>query len=99
MALIYHDDEGKRSGAPMNVHAMNPHKPYSTHLKNWFYLQFILLKSESFVEKRQAQRELSIAERKLSFWYRHPRFEVARAATLTKEAQAEWKLDIVPKHK
>lgn len=98
MALIYQEDDGRR-GAPINVHAMNPHKPYGTHLKNWFYLQFVLQKSEDWQEKRQAQRELGIAERKLAFWYRHPRFDPETAGTLTKAAQAEWKVSIEPKLK
>jgi hypothetical protein len=81
---------------PLNVHAMDPHKPYKTHVSNWYYLQFILTTSDVFTEKRQAQRELGICERKLAFWYRHPTFDVARGAEITREAMASWKSTVSP---
>ena len=96
MGLVYHDEERTRSGGPLNVHAMNPHKPYKTHVKNWYYLQFILTASDNFAEKRQAQRELNICVRKLAFWYRHPMFDIAQGATITSEAKKEWTSTLEP---
>lgn len=44
------------------------------HLENYFYLKFILLKSDSISEKHQAAKELTICERKMNFWKRQANF-------------------------
>jgi len=44
------------------------------HLENYFFLKFILLKSDDTVEKHHASKELDICERKMNFWKRQSSF-------------------------
>lgn len=48
----------------------NPNIQLYKHLENYFYLKFILNKSDRPVEKQQASKELEICERKMNFWKR-----------------------------
>ena len=90
MSLVY--DESVRTGFRgfKNFHDMNPHKPYNTHLENWFYLKFIQTTSDRFQEKQQALKELDIAERKMTFWRRHPNFDVEVERKLIAACKKTW---------
>lgn len=102
MGLVYHDDEGSvggvsnKVGLAMRIDRMNPNKPYARHLGNWYYLKF-LYTNGTILEKRQAQMELVICERKLAFWYKHPCFSIEEAGKAIKELQAQWNITEQPK--
>ena len=59
---------------PFDVTRCDANKCARTHLQNYFYLKFLLLKSDNANEKIQASKELKICERKLAFWQRQATF-------------------------
>lgn len=95
MGLVYHDDENSvggvsnKVGLRLRLDKMNPNGPYKKHVTNWYYLKFIYANG-TVNEKRQAQKELGICERKMAFWYRHPAFCVIQAGKDTQSIQQQW---------
>lgn len=91
MGLVYDENEPRNFNGSVNVAAMNPHKPYQRHLENWFYLNFIAQnKDATFSEKRQAEKELVICQRKLDYWERHPNFSDSEKLRITSELKKKW---------
>jgi len=64
-----YDENSKFKGTfiPSNF---DPNLQLYKHLENYFYLKFILNKSDRPLEKIQASKELEICERKMTFWKR-----------------------------
>lgn len=89
MSFIYSDEPRSFSGN-LNIAAMNPHKPYRTHLENWYYLTFIKANSKDYREIQQAEKELVICQRKLDYWKRHPSFEPSVGAQITDDVKKMW---------
>lgn len=92
MSLVYDENESQRQfTASVDIYKMNPHKPYQRHLENWFYLNFIAQnKDATFSEKRQAEKELTICQRKLDYWERHPNFSDSEKLRITSELKKKW---------
>ena len=67
MAAIIYTDENKKFDFSL-MSRINSTKAYINHVENYFYLRFILDKSDNFIEKNQANKEILIAERKMLFW-------------------------------
>lgn len=104
MALVYDDSEGSvggvsnKSGLAMRLDRMNPNKPWATHASNWYYLKFVYAKG-NILEKRAAQKELLICERKMAFWERHPGWSIEESGKVLSKLQSEWKSAERPLHK
>lgn len=91
MGLCYDENEVRHFSGSLNIHKMNPHKPYQRHLENHFYLNFISQnKDATFSEKRQAEKELVICQRKLDYWERHPSFTQVEKERITQEVKKKW---------
>lgn len=76
MPFFYKDNED-RSFNPRGIHPkdMNGTNAYLRHYSNYLELQFFATSSRTTeLEKRQARHELTICERKLGYWRRHPRY-------------------------
>ena len=88
MSLVY-DELLPSKGMAINLDKINPNKPWAKHVENWYYLKFIYT-SGTVTEKIQAQKELIICERKLTFWQRHPTWSKEAAAQTVKDFQSKW---------
>ena len=74
MILCYQDNEVRRSSKPFFAQDYDANHMISKHLENYFFLKFILMKSDDIVEKHRASKELDICERKMNFWKRQSSF-------------------------
>ena len=74
MILCYQDNEVRRSSKPFFAQDYDANHMISKHLENYFFLKFILAKSDDIVEKHRASKELDICERKMNYWKRQANF-------------------------
>jgi len=74
MMFFYSDNEVRRSTKPFYAEDYDANHMICKHLENYFFLKFILLKSDDTVEKHHASKELDICERKMNFWKRQSSF-------------------------
>ena len=74
MILCYQDNEVRRSSKPFFAEDYDANHMISKHLENYFFLKFILAKSDDIVEKHRASKELEICERKMNYWKRQANF-------------------------
>ena len=74
MILCYQDNEVRRSSKPFFPEDYDANRMISKHLENYFFLKFILAKSDDIVEKHRASKELEICERKMNYWKRQVNF-------------------------
>ena len=97
--FIYNDTEPRRQGMrnPIPYENWDAPKHWLTHYYNHKYLVFITLHaSTTFKEKQQAHKELTICQRKLTFWAKHPNWSVERIETQRNEIDRQWSQ---PQHK
>ena len=90
MAYFFYN-EG--NAGPFNYGRMkciDPTNAWKQHLSNYFYLRFILNKSDDRVEKWQANKEMQIAERKMAFWEKNPDFKKDVAQRYRDEQKKVW---------
>jgi hypothetical protein len=88
MHILYNENE-PYTGPHIRIDSMDPHKPWRTHCENWYHLKFIAERG-TFLEKRRAMVELSIAERKMKFWERHHAFRLEEQIRITDEIRRKW---------
>jgi hypothetical protein len=89
--MFFYSDTG--SGGAVNLSMlsrMDPTKQYCKHLDNWFFLKFVLMNSNDFNEKAQANKELTICERKLAYWKRNGNFDSVVAQRYTDDLKKNW---------
>jgi hypothetical protein len=79
-----------RSDVTVNVWRMNANRAYMRHFENFLFLDFIL-NNGNMNERHQAKLELAICERKMTFWERHPTFEVETVKALKEKMLVGWK--------
>jgi hypothetical protein len=94
MSIIYSDEPqvpwSQRGGHAFSAN-VNATAKYVEHFRNSLYLQFLANHPRTtWNEKTQARKELVIAERKMTYWRRHPNFNAQQAADLCDKAKAEW---------
>lgn len=74
MFLVYKDNPQFDGPNEFNPNRFDPNKMMRYHLKNYFFLKFILMNSDDTVEKHRASKELDVCERKMKFWQNHYAF-------------------------
>ena len=91
MSIIY--DENKKPSGPSAIpyHSLPATRYWHTHFENSCYLRFIAEKSDDPAERRQANSELIIANKKMDYWKRHPNWDTAGAARLAETTKQKWK--------
>jgi hypothetical protein len=72
--FFYSDTEKRNFTKPFYAEDYDANTMIAKHLENYFFLKFILMKSDSVVEKHQASKELDICERKMNYWKRQSNF-------------------------
>lgn len=90
--IVYEENPMPRSGASFDFGAADATKFYLEHYRNWKLLQFISTNTlATFAEKQQARKELTICDRKLAYWSKHPNFDTKRMQAGVVEIDKEWK--------
>lgn len=74
---------------------LDPTKQYCTHLDNWFYLKFVLMNTTKFDERAQANKELTICERKLAYWERNYSFDPVAAQKHKDKLKKTWNMESI----
>ena len=87
---IVYDDSPKGGGNFNPNKVTNPNNIWKGHLDNYKYLQFIHKSSKDPREKIQASKEMDTAQKKMSYWEKHPLFSKKTAEVHTKEANKKW---------
>ena len=89
MSIIY-SDTSVMTGRPPDMSKMDATKKFLEHFSNSLILKAIQQKSKDLGEKHQATKELNICDRKMEFWRRHPRFNMATATNAANTLRAQW---------
>lgn len=89
MAIIYQTEQ-PYTGPFINVHAMDPVKQWAKHYSNHKYLKFIHDNTKDGFEKRQANKELQIAQKKMDYWYKMAKFQIDEVTKVKKEIDDKW---------
>jgi hypothetical protein len=89
--MFFYSDTQPKSAFNGNIWGMNATKIWASHYDNLLFLQFIVGHDKaSFAEKHQANKEIPLCEKKLTFWARHPNFVKREADNLAIEAKKKW---------
>ncbi len=79
--IIYADEEAPFTGRPIPYSQQNAVRHWSRHYANWKYLQFVKNNSLATTqERRQAEHELVICDKKMHHWQRHSNWDAESAA-------------------
>lgn len=92
MNLVYGDEvpRGKFSGRPISEWSRGAvMAAWKVHVENRYFLAFMLAKG-NVGERMKASQELSVADRKISFWERHPAFDKAEAGQINTQIKRNW---------
>jgi hypothetical protein len=89
MSIIYSDPKSA-GGYAVDYHSLNAVKGYIGHYGNFLTLDFIAKTTKDPNEKRQALKELAIAERKMGWWEKHPNFVKQEAFREVERLKAMW---------
>lgn len=89
MALVY-DTEQIYTGPPINIHNLDPVKQWRKHYENYRYLKFIFDNTKNFAERRDANKELSICQKKLDRWYNMSKTVLTDLEITKREVDAIW---------
>jgi hypothetical protein len=74
--MFFYSETSAPSDHKVDVWKMNGTKAYLRHYDNYLFLQFVTNNPRaSQIEKRQARTEMTICEKKLAFWQRHPNYD------------------------
>lgn len=88
--MFCYSDSGPRAQTAVNVWNMNATKAYLRHFENFLFLDFILNNGD-YNERQQARKELTICERKMRFWEKHPNFEALTVQREKEKLLVSWK--------
>jgi len=90
MAFFIYSDSNSGPFNYARMKCIDPTNAWKQHLSNYFYLRFILDKSDDRVEKWQANKEMQIAERKMAFWEKSPDFKKDVAQQYRDQQKKVW---------
>lgn len=91
MTFFYSDTTQPGPRPQINVWEMNGTRNYLKHYDNYLFLQFVSTNPRSTdAEKRQARLELTICEKKLEFWRRHPNYDQDEALKGIQDLKRNW---------
>jgi hypothetical protein len=90
--FFYSDTEPRGSFNYGAISQMNATTQYCRHLGNWFYLKFILMNSKVFTEIAQANKELTICERKMKFWEKEEGFDPDLTQKENETLKKQWNM-------
>lgn len=89
MGIIYQTEQ-IYSGPFINVHNMDPVKQWAKHYGNYLYLKFLFDNTKDWKEKRDANKEMQIAQKKMDYWYKMAKTIPTELAKAKKELDQQW---------
>lgn len=90
MALFYSDNREPFKGRPGDFAKYPATAKYLEHYANYIILDRILQAPKDLAERGQAAKELTLCEKKLAYWTRHPNFVRAEAERGVAKLKALW---------
>lgn len=87
---IFYSETSVRTGNPVDVWKMDGTKAYLGHYANLLMLNFFA-KQGTRTERADAEKEIAICDRKLSFWRRHPNYDHELALKGVEALKRDWK--------
>lgn len=89
---FFYSDTRDPDAPKINVWKMNGTKAYLRHYDQYLFLHFVAGNSRaSEAERRQARHELTICEKKLEFWKRHPNYDHDEALRGIANLKKNWR--------
>lgn len=89
MAIIYETDQ-IFTGDPGFISQANPVTQWRRHYENYRYLQFIFENTNDWRERRDANKEMAIAQKKMDRWYSMKKTQASAIEKVRKEVDAIW---------
>ena len=89
--LFYPDNQPFDYGR-FSITKLYPTACWKKHLDNYFYLRFILDRSDDRDERWVANKEMQIAEKKMKYWERMPEFDKDQAQAYLEKLKKTWNL-------
>ena len=89
--IVYGNEPKSKFDPRSKINEWDPHPHYAKHLANHHLLSFIHKNSKDPREKAQASKELAIADKKMTFWERHPLFDDRMKEKIHQKVKNEWK--------
>ena len=94
MGIIYNETRNKPQFFTP-YHKMNATQGYLTHYGNFLYLRFIETNTlATKAEQRQASREILIAERKMTWWQKHPNYDQLEVTEGKRKLHNQWHINM-----
>lgn len=91
--FVYNTEpQSSSSGGGFDPSKFDPVKCFMTHFDNLLYLEFIQKNSDKFYERKQAEDEMQIARKKMTYWERQKDFDRKRAEEEIKKAKEKWRV-------
>jgi hypothetical protein len=93
MPYFVYDTEPKlrSKGGFFNPSDFDPVVQFMVHFENLLYLEFIQKSTDKFYERKQAEDEMVICKRKMTYWERQSDFDRKRAEIEIQKAKNKWK--------
>lgn len=88
--FIFYSDNPERPNFTPPYHTWKATENYLQHYYNALMLRFIAKNTNDFREARQAEKELVIAEKKMTRWKQHPNYDHARVLEGIKKLKEQW---------
>ena len=85
MFFVYGNDKHSGEFRMGSVYKMNPNSCWATHFYNRKVLEHIARATKDYAEKHQAEKEIGMADRKMSFWEKLPDFDLNNARSIVKK--------------
>jgi hypothetical protein len=90
MGHFIYPDTVERPAFFINPYKMDPVKQFAKHYENYRYIKFIFDSTNSGQERRQANKEIQIALKKMSYWENMPAAVRTEIEKVKKEIDKRW---------
>lgn len=89
--MIFYADNTQRASGPVTGYLQWPAvKKYLEHYGNYLILDAISKAPKNPAEKRQALKEMTMCEKKLTYWTRHPNYDRREAEAGISSLKKQW---------
>ena len=88
--FCYQDNEVRLQRTPTKYSDLDATKHWINHFGNSLYLTFLVQNEPGHLERRRAAHELSIADRKMAYWMRHPNWDRQKAEQEAERLRKQW---------
>lgn len=90
MGHFVYPDTPERPPFFINPYKMDPVKQFAKHYENYKYLKFIFDNTKDGNERRQSNKELQIAQKKMDYWMKMPDSILSEIERVRKEIDEKW---------